>query len=224
MNRHFRGLNAISTANKFVYLTVEEYLRSEEMSPVRHEYVDGRIFAMAGANRRHNVIAGNFFARLHAFLAGGPCRPYMEAFKVRVAAAECFYYPDVMVACDEGDDSVYTDAPRLIIEVLSPATAAVDRREKLTNYMKIPTLWEYLIVHQRRKKVELYRRGDDETWMLHEYSSGEVFVLESLPEGTLEIAVDYIYSNVSTNSGSLEVKEAQDEYVLSGEELLALDW
>jgi len=215
----------MAVANKLAYATVEEYLKAEETALVKHEYVDGRVFAMTGANRRHNIIAGNIFTTLHSFLEGTPCRPYMEAMKARVKSANCFYYPDVMVACDNSDDeSLYTEEPVLIVEVLSPSTAAVDRREKLINYIKLPTLREYLLVHQRRKRVELYRKGDDGSWNLTEFSAGEQMVLESLPKGKMSISIDSIYKNVLNNSKIQEVQEEQEKYVLSGEEASALDW
>ncbi len=215
----------MSIASRLAYVTIEEYLKAEETASVKHEYVDGRVFAMSGANRRHNIIAGNIFTVLHGFLAGSRCRPYIEAFKARVNAANCFYYPDVMVACDNNDDeSLYTEEAVLIIEVLSPSTAAVDRREKLTNYMKIPTLCEYMIVHQRRKKVELYRRIDDGNWDIAEFGVGEKVVLESLPKGKLIVSVDSIYQDVQSQGATLEVKEESEEYFLSREESVALDW
>jgi Uma2 family endonuclease len=215
----------MAVVNKLRQVTVEEYLKSEETAAVKHEYVDGRVFAMTGANRRHNIITGNIFTVLHGFLDGTPCRPFMEAMKARVKAANCFYYPDVMVACDRNDDeSVYTEEPVLIIEVLSPSTAAVDRREKLTNYLKIATLREYLIVHQRRKRVECYRKGDDGNWTMTEYSAGEQLTLRSLPKGELTISIDTIYKNVLSKDGTFEVHEEKEQYLLSPEEASALDW
>jgi len=197
-------------------MTVEEYLRTEETSPVKREYVDGRVFAMTGANRRHNIIAGNIFAGLHAFLNSTPCRPYMEAMKARVKAANCFYYPDVMVACDRFDaESVYTEEPILIVEVLSPSTAAVDRREKLVNYMKIPTLREYLIVHQSRRRVEVYRKGEDGIWSTIQYIGGEEVILESLPKGKFTLSIESIYQNIPAKEDTPSVHEEEEDYALS---------
>lgn len=204
------------TAKALELMTVEEYLRTEETSPVKREYVDGRIFAMTGANRRHNIISGNIFSALHSFLSGTPCRPFIEAMKARVKAANCFYYPDVMVACDKGDlESVYTEEPVLIIEVLSHSTAAVDRREKLVNYMKIPTLREYIIVHQRRRRVQVYRKGHDGRWSTTDYSSGDQIVLESLPKGKLTLSFESIYRDAQSERDVPEVREEEEEYELS---------
>jgi Uma2 family endonuclease len=215
----------MAVAEKFQYMTVKEYLKFEETSEIRHEYVDGRIFAMTGATRRHNIISGNLFAALHAFLKGTPCRPFMEGMKARVKASNCFYYPDVMVACDKNDgESLYTEEPVLVIEVLSKSTAAIVRREKLTNYLKLPTLIEYLIVHQRRRKVELYRKEVDGGWTKTEYTGSDEMVLESLRKGKLTISLDTIYEDVTHSNGNLEVREGEEEYYFSEEEAAALDW
>ncbi len=215
----------MSVANKFEYITIDDYLRDEEVTSVKREYVDGRVFAMGGANRRHNIIAGNIFTALHANLDGTPCRPYMEAFKARIREANCFYYPDVMVACDKLDEeSIYTECPVLIAEVLSASTAAVDRREKLINYMKIPTLCEYLIVHQRRKKVEVYRKTEDGNWICSEFSNGDEIELASLPKGKFVISLDTIYKNVLSGDDTARVREGADKYYLSREEAELLDW
>ncbi|HEY9718025.1 MAG TPA: Uma2 family endonuclease [Trichormus sp.] len=216
----------MTVVEKFEYMTVEEYLKFEETSPIKHEYLDGRIFAMTGSNRRHNCIGGNIFAVLHGFLAGTPCQPFIEAMKARVKSANCFYYPDVMVACDEDadDESVYTENPVLIVEVLSPSTASVDRREKLTNYTKIPALVEYLIVHQRYRRVELYRKDHAGNWSKHELRGMDSISLESLLKGELTISLDTIYKNVSLKDGALEVQEDSEEYYISREEAEALDW
>lgn len=109
-------------------LSVEDYLALEEASQVRHEYVAGRMHALASATKRHNTIAGNLFARLRAAISDGSCRVYMSDVKLR-AADDVFYYPDVMVACGpEGADPLVEDAPCLVIEVVSPSTAARSSR------------------------------------------------------------------------------------------------
>ncbi len=218
------------SAHQLTYITVEEYLTMEETASVKHEYIDGRVFAMTGANRRHNVIAGNIFTALHLFLGDSSCQVYMEAVKARVEAANCFYYPDVMVACDSYEDdeeSAYTEEPVLVVEVLSPSTASTDRREKLVNYMRIPTLREYLIIHQRRRKIEVYRKNEDGSWDVTELGAGEELILGSIPKGRLTIPVDSIYRNVHGRRftyGS-EVREEYDlpEW-LSPEEAAAIDW
>src|SRR5919198_5223972 len=125
-------------------LTVEEYLDFENRSEVRHEYVDGFVFAMVGESKRHNRIIQNFTIALAAHLKGGPCEFYTQAVRLWVEPARAFYYPDVVVTCDPTDDDEYrVERPVLAIEVLSPGTESTDRREKRLNYSKLDSLREY---------------------------------------------------------------------------------
>jgi Uma2 family endonuclease len=145
-------------------LSVAEYLEAEKDSPVRHEYVDGQIFAMAGASDRHNRIAGNFYNRLDDHLGDGPCEPFISDMKVWVSET-VYYYPDVVVACDgPGADEYYRKQPRLIIEVSSPGTERIDRSEKLLAYKQVKSLKEYVIVSQVRVQVEVFRRSRGDRW------------------------------------------------------------
>lgn len=145
-------------------LSVEAYLALEEASSVRHEYVAGMIYAHAGAPKRHNRILGNIFARLWSAARGSSCRVYSSDVKLR-AAEDIFYYPDVMVARGpEGGDPLIEDSPCLVVEVTSPSTESVDRREKAFTYRKIPSLRAYLIVDQERRWVERHWRGEDGEW------------------------------------------------------------
>ena len=146
-------------------LTVEEYLRMEETASVRHEYVGGMVYAMVGATKRRNRLALNIATRLLAATRGGPCRVYSSDVKLRVE--DVFYYPDVMVACGpegEDEDPLVEVAPCLVVEVASPSTESIDRREKMLAYRKIPMLQAYLIVSQQDRRVERYWRGEDGAW------------------------------------------------------------
>ena len=152
-----------STAPALV-VSVEDYLRHEADGVARHEYIGGRIHAMAGASEKHNVIAGNVFAAFHAHLRGGPCKAYMADFKVRleINREDIFYYPDVMVACQRvGVEQYYLRYPTLVVEVLSPSTEAIDQREKLLNYPQISTLEEYVLIAQETREVTIHRRAED---------------------------------------------------------------
>lgn len=154
----------MSVPRKLQRLSVEEYLESERDSPVRHEYIDGQIFAMAGASDRHNRIAGNLYNRLDDHLGDGPCEPFISDMKVWVSES-VFYYPDVVVACDgPGADAYYRKQPRLIIEVSSPGTERIDRSEKLLAYRQVKSLKEYVIVSQDRLRIEMFRRGRGGRW------------------------------------------------------------
>ena len=156
--------SSYGAAQKARLLSVEEYLKFEEMSTTKHEYVGGELFAMTGATKRHNVICLNVASAFAAHVRGEACKAYVEAVKVRltVKGEEIFYYPDVSVACGPQDlDKVFLTDPKLIVEVLSPATERTDRCEKALNYREIPTFEEYVLIDQRKLEVTLCRRGDD---------------------------------------------------------------
>src|SRR5262245_37213396 len=124
-------------------LTVEEYLAGEARSEVRHEYVDGMVYAMAGGSEEHNLISLNVASALRAHLRGKACRVFMADVKVQPSSTreELFYYPDVMVVCDPRDTHRYFKRyPRILMEVLSPDTDRTDRREKFLSYIGIETL------------------------------------------------------------------------------------
>ncbi|MBV8856966.1 MAG: Uma2 family endonuclease [Acidobacteria bacterium] len=142
-------------------LSVAEYLEGEKDAAVRHEYVAGQAYAMAGASARHNRIAGNIFARLNNLLDGAECEPFISDMKVSVAP-DLYYYPDVVVTCDPpGADPYVRTEPRLVVEVLSPSTERADRHEKLAAYKNCPSVLEYALVSQDRMLVELHRRVGD---------------------------------------------------------------
>jgi Uma2 family endonuclease len=142
---------------------VEDYLAGEESADVKHEYVGGVVYAMAGGSLDHNAICLNLAAALRAHLRGGPCRVFIADVKVRLehAGNEIFYYPDVMVGCDGRDtDPRFLRHPKVLIEVLSETTERIDRREKFWAYMSIDTLEEYALVAQDRREVTLHRRAN----------------------------------------------------------------
>jgi Uma2 family endonuclease len=199
--------------SKLATLTVEEYLASEERSAARHEYIDGHLFAMAGATSRHNTITQNITFALRQHLRGSKCRAYTENLKVRVEATNSFYYPDVFVTCDgkaPGDD-VYCESPFLIVEVLSRATAAIDRREKLFAYRRIPTLQEYLIVHQTTKRVVLHRRTESGEWQSREFEHSALVQLDS-PGTPFDLLLDVIYEDIDFPHSGLFRESAEAEY------------
>jgi Uma2 family endonuclease len=197
-----------------LHVSVEEYLASEERSTIRHEYVDGRLFAMTGSTLKHNILAGNLHSILHTRVKGGPCRVFMEGVKVRVEATNSFYYPDVMVACSEfSDKAVFTDQPVLLVEVLSPSTSVIDRREKLIAYKQIPSLKEYLIVHQRKRCVEIYRRDETGNWSICELATGKVFEICSVPGGPIQVSMDDLYADADGEGATTPaVKEDEADY------------
>ena len=175
--------------------TVEDYLELEKSSSVRHEYVAGEIFALAGASKRHNRILGNIYAHLWSTARGGPCRVYVESVKLQ-AAEDVIYYPDVMVACGpESDHPWIEDAPCLVAEVISPSTESTDRRERLAAYKRLSTLRAYLIVHQEQRRVERHwRDAEGEWWQADLVGCGTV----SLPCPEARLTLDQIYEGVDT--------------------------
>ncbi|SEH06208.1 Uncharacterised protein [Candidatus Venteria ishoeyi] len=151
-------------------LNVEEYLAAEALADIRHEYIAGNIYAMAGATERHNRIAGNLFFQLRNVARGSNCGVFMSDMKLRTkiknTADTCFYYPDVMLGCDTSDDHPnYKTQPCLIAEVLSPSTETIDRREKLLAYKNIPSLKYYLLVSSIQTQVEYYEKNEQGQWL-----------------------------------------------------------
>lgn len=172
----------MSTQANIVRLTPQEYLRAEREGEVRHEYVRGQLFDMVGGTDRHNLICLNIASRLRELLRARPCRVFMADMKVRVAQADVFYYPDVLVTCDARDRELYfKELPCVIAEVLSETTEATDRREKFLTYELLKSLEEYLLVHQTHRKVELFRRDSpDSAWTKTVYTGAEEVRIPSL--------------------------------------------
>lgn len=191
-------------------MTEEEYLREEERATVRHEYVDGYVFAMTGSTEAHNVICGNIFSFLHGLMIGGPCRAFMNDMKVHAKLSRSYYYPDIMVTCEPFDpNSVFKSTPVLLVEILSPSTSAIDRREKLIAYRKIESLKEYLIVHQDQQKVEIHRRADNSIWETFVLTASDDLVIESLPERKVLLPFSVIYQGYNP---PMRVKEIEEYY------------
>lgn len=178
------------TTTEVRYLSVAEYLQREEVAEVRHEYVAGGVHALAGATKRHNLIAGNLFHALRGRVSGTSCAVYMSDVKLQ-AANDVYYYPDVMVACGAADDDATVEhAPCMVVEVTSPSTETIDRREKLIVYRRLPTLRAYLIVDQATRGVDRHWRSDSGAWR-HERVEGEGRVHVPCPEG--ELTLDAVY-------------------------------
>lgn len=176
-----------------LFLTVEEYLQGERDVATRHEYVQGQIFAMAGGSGRHNRISLAIASKLDAHLAGKPCETFMADVKIRVDP-DTFYYPDVVVACDESvEDDYYREKPVLVVEVLSPSTERIDQKEKLAAYKTIPSLREYAIVWQDVARVLLYRKTESGWQSLMFADPDQAVVFESVG---VTMTFDEIYRNV----------------------------
>lgn len=165
------------------HLSSEDYLQLEAESPVKREYIDGDVYAMAGANDAHVTIAGNLFAMLRSHVRGINCRVYISDMKARLEARNRFFYPDVMVTCDPRDQAIstYKRYPKLIVEVLSESTEAFDRGDKFLDYQSLESLQEYVLINTRHQRVECFRRNQEGLWVLQYYTpETESFRLESL--------------------------------------------
>ena len=188
---------------KYSRLTEADYLLGELASEIRHEYVDGEVFAMAGAGEAHNLIAGNIFAKLRGLVRGGPCRVYISDMKLRVKTWKAYYYPDVMVTCDPTDsDANYKERPSLVVEVLSPSTERTDRREKMLAYRTLPDLREYLLVATDKQHVELYRRDAQDEWQLTNINPSDGIHLESLG---YDLSLNDIYEDVKLDASFIQI-------------------
>jgi Uma2 family endonuclease len=180
------------------YLSVFEYLEAEAKSEIRHEYIDGEIFAMAGGSRKHNRICLNIATKLSSHLRGSECNVFMSDMKVKVKSLQqnktIFYYPDILASCNPQDqDQFSVNYPCLIIEVLSPSTEMIDRREKLINYKTISSLEEYVLISQDQIKVEVYRHDLAGNWTREVLGKEHDLRLNSVD---LTLTMDSIYEDV----------------------------
>ncbi|BCX80450.1 hypothetical protein MIT9_P0023 [Methylomarinovum caldicuralii] len=174
-------------------VSVADYLSGEQASAIRHEYVAGQVFAMVGATRAHNVVTLNIAAFLRHHLRGTPCTAYMSDMKVCVEAADAFYYPDVAVSCEPlPPQGMFLSEPVLIVEVLSPSTANIDRREKRLNYQKLSSLREYVLVSPEEIRVEVYRRGGEGWAELDVYEAGDETVALNSVAAKVPLAEIYL--------------------------------
>ena len=185
-----------TTAAQAIF-TPEEYLARERKALTKSEYRDGRMHAMPGASRKHNLITANTLVELHIQLRNRICEVYPSDMRVKVSSAGLYTYPDVIVVCDEPrfEDSHFDTLlnPTVLIEVLSPSTAAYDRGEKFASYQKLDSLREYVLVSQDRVRVEHYLR-QEQMWNLAEFHAlSDVFRLVSIG---CELSLQAIYAKV----------------------------
>ncbi len=171
------------TISKNFYISREDYLEGERVSPIKHEYRRGQVYAMVGAKKPHIIIAGNLVRILGNHLYNSPCLVLSSDIKVRLESADCYYYPDVAVTCDERDTNSTDDFilyPILVVEVLSPSTAAFDRGEKFADYQTSPSLREYILIHQSQMSVECFRLSDSGDWVSQIYHPGDEVYFASI--------------------------------------------
>lgn len=174
-------------------ISIQDYLDGENLTDIKHEYLDGEVVAMGGASARHGLVVTGLSLAIGPHARRKGCQLFMADMKLRVdhAGQTYFYYPDLLLACDPQDrDPYYRSRPCLLVEVLSPTTERIDRREKLFAYQTIPSLREYLLVDPEQRCVEIYRLGQG---VRHETCTQGSFRLDCLEA---EIALDEVYRDV----------------------------
>jgi Uma2 family endonuclease len=175
-------------------MTASEYLAWERHQVDKHEFHFGEIFAMAGGSPRHNFLASAIGGELRNALRTSGCRVFSSDQRIGAGGGKRYVYPDAVVVCgaiqlEEGAADVLAN-PSIVVEVLSPATESYDRGEKWAAYQRIPSLTDYVLVAQDRKRVEHYRRDTGETWQYRELGEGEILSL-----GDATLAIDAIYDD-----------------------------
>ena len=184
------------------HVTPEEYLAAERLSETRSEYLDGGVFPMPGGSLNHNQITTNLILELGTQLRAGHCRVLGMDLKVRMPDSRKFFYPDVVVVCDEpqfhDDRKDVILNPVLVIEVLSKSTEAFDRGAKFGAYRTVESLMEYLLVAQDRPAVEQYVRNADGKWTLAEAAGLESSLM--LPSINCTLSLNAVYDKVDFNS------------------------
>lgn len=181
-------------------MTAAEFLAWDAGQTVKHEFSGGEVFAMAGGEDRNATAAGNLYVALRQHLRGSPCRVYGSDVKLRVDAADSFFYPDLMVTCSAADaaDRLIKREPVLVVEVLSPSTAAYDRGDKFASYRQLPSLAEYLLVDVDSRRCDLFRkRPDDGLWVLHPSAPGEGLSLASVG---LAVSAEALWADLETSA------------------------
>jgi Uma2 family endonuclease len=171
-------------------VTEDNYLQGELISEIKHELIDGCVYAMAGASANHERISGNVYSEFRNHLKNSPCEPFGSDMKVKVGSN--FFYPDVSVDCrfDESQP-YYVESPIIIVEVLSKATRKIDETVKLLSYINIPSLQEYVLIEQDYVDIQVIRRN--ESWLPRHYFLGDEITFESI---NLTLPVEEIYARV----------------------------
>ncbi len=183
-----------NTANKILYITVEEYLKLEVESVVHHEYIAGQAYATVTNTEKRKIMTGNILARLRGYLLGKNCRVFSSEMKVKIEALDVFYHPDIFVTCDPSDrEKLFKVNPSLIVEIISPETERIHRNEKLMNYQQIKSLEEYVLISETEQKVDIYRKYNHQTWFLEKLIITDIMKLSSVG---LEMAIADVYEDV----------------------------
>ena len=180
-------------------LSEDDYLSGETLADVRHEFVNGDVYAMAGGSANHNRVAGNLYSRLLSGVYQN-CSPFIGDMKLRLESGSLFYYPDVMLVCDASDNEAYFKTrPCMVAEVLSRSTELTDRREKWAAYQKLQSLREYVLLAQDRAYVEVYQRVDVRHWGMTVLGAEDTLVLSC---GDISVPVRDLYRGVDFSAAA----------------------
>jgi Uma2 family endonuclease len=175
-------IKPMNAPHSIAVFSAADYLHWESQQTEKYEFLNGEVFAMGGASRRHVTIAGNLFSALDQALEDSPCRAYMADMKVQAHADCAYFYPDVLVTCDPADHKAdyYMSAPCLIVEVLSPATAGYDRGEKFAAYRQLASLQDFVLIDPQRRHIEHYVKTAQGLWQLSDIVAEQPLVFTRL--------------------------------------------
>lgn len=176
------------------YISEQAYLENENLSEIKHEYIDGDVYAMAGASKNHQRIVANLARHLGNYLNGSPCEVFFSDIKVRIDNGKKYFYPDVMVVCERDNEEAYSESPRLIVEVMSNSTRKFDRTLKRQLYQTLPSLEEYVLIEQDFVEIEVCRRT--ENWRSASYYLNDTVYFQSLD---FSLPVVEIYQRVEND-------------------------
>lgn len=178
-------------AKKYNLMSEQAYLDGELLSDIRHEYIDGEVYAMFGAHKYHNQIVMTVSNVFYNHLLGKPCQPYASDMKVKIDRK--YFYPDVMVDCSQVDADYYIEQPSIIVEVLSKSTRQHDKTVKRLAYFQIASLKEYVLIEQDFVEIEFWSRDQDNYWQQWVYYLGDDIHFQSID---LTVSVEDIYRQV----------------------------
>jgi Uma2 family endonuclease len=185
----------IALKEKFPRFTPEEYFAWEEQQQLRHEYLDGEVYAMTGGTINHSDIAGNFLILLKSHLRGSGCKTLNSDARVNIHNSNDYVYPDLSVTCDERDrnNTQFISYPCVIVEVLSPTTEAYDRGDKFFMYRRSASLQDYILVSADKVAIDIYHKDDRGKWDILSYRSGDTIELESV---NFTFQIEQVYEDI----------------------------
>jgi Uma2 family endonuclease len=185
----------VVTKDKLPRFTPEEYFQWEEGQQLRHEYVNGEVYAMSGGTINHSKIASNLNFILKSHLRGGGCQILTSDARVNIVQSNDYVYPDLSVTCDDRDRAAIQAIkyPCLVVEILSPSTANYDRGDKFRMYRRNPSLRDYLLIDTEKIAIDLYRHNELGNWEIVNYQAKDLIELESI---NLSCLIEDIYEDI----------------------------